>query len=261
MNVYPRALIFCLFTVFSTISLSSCWGDLIVLSDDFDGGQSTLGGVSAVLSGVTTTESVQNYSGIGTGSNVFSGDFLRNRTGGVPTTGTAGAFTTLTLTNLPVHDSVSIEFLLATIDSWDGVDGAFGVTGDYFNVRVDGQEVFEATFAQLSGNSANAYQAQPGGELSTGSNLFGLSFSSDGAYDMSLESALKDIAHTSSTLVIDFYADGPGWQGEQSLNIGEDESWAIDNLQVSINAVPEPSSAGLMLLAVGGLVLRSRRRV
>lgn len=260
MNFYLRTLALSSFAIVSLFSASTCLGDLIVMADDFDGGQTTLGGVTAALSGVATTESVQNYAGIGTGANVFGGNFLRNRTGGVPSTGTAGAFTTLTLTNLPTHQSIDIGFLLGTIDSWDGVDGASGATGDYFNVRVDGLEVFEATFAQLSGSAANAYQAQPGGELSTGSNLFGLAFSNDGAYDMGFESALSNITHTSSTLVIDFYADGPGWQGEQSLNIGEDESWAIDNLQVSINAVPEPSSVGLLALAVGGFILRHRRR-
>ena len=40
-------------------------------------------------------------------------------------------------------------------------------------------------------------------------------------------SKLKGIAHTSDTLTIDFFASGSGWQG------GNDESWAIDNLQVT----------------------------
>jgi hypothetical protein len=43
---------------------------------DFDGG------APVVFTGVTTTESVQGYAGVGTGENVFAGRFLRNTTGG-----------------------------------------------------------------------------------------------------------------------------------------------------------------------------------
>ena len=59
---------------------------IVVFSDDFDGNQLFSSGVTGGLSGVTTTTSVQGYSGIGTGSNMFSGKFLRNATGslGVP---------------------------------------------------------------------------------------------------------------------------------------------------------------------------------
>ena len=261
MNFYLRTFVLSSFAIVSLAAASSCMGDLVVMTDDFDGGQSTVGGVTASLSGVhddgIRPELLGNWYG---GERVCWRFLYETEPAEFQSTGTAGAYTTLTLTNLPTHDSISLGFLLGTIDSWDGIDGASGVTGDYFNVRVDGQEVFEASFAQLSGSAANAYQAQPGGELSTGSNLFGLAFSSDGAYDMNFETALSNIAHTASTLVIDFYADGPGWQGEQSLNIGEDESWAIDNLQVSVNAVPEPSSFGLMGLLIGGLILRNRKR-
>ena len=235
--------------------------DTVIFFDDFDGGQITMNGVVSNLSGITSTESVQNYAGIGSGNNQFAGNFLRNITGGIPTTGTAGAKTTFTFTNLPTHDSINLSFLLATIDSWDGVDGLNVATGDYFNVHVDGIEVFEATFAQASGTQNNAYQAPQGGQLSSGSDLFAIDFLNDGAYDMSKESALTGIAHTSTTLVIDIFADGPGWQGEQQFSsVGLDESWAIDNFQVSLNAVPEPT-AGLFLLVSTIAIGLTRRRI
>ena len=237
----------------------------MVFSDDFDGGQAVLGGVGAALSGVTTTEPVQSYAGLGSSGNQFGGDFLYNQTGGLPTIGTSGMLTTLTLTNLPAHNSIDLDFLLATINSWDGIDGANGVTGDYFNVRVDGVEIFEATFAQQSGTPANAYQAPSGGQLDPGSNLWRRSVNiADGAYDMGLDPILSNIAHSSSTLVIDFFADGPGWQGERDFLsiVGEpDEAWAIDNLRVSIHMVPEPSSFLLSLgLVIAGLAQNTRRR-
>jgi hypothetical protein len=64
------------------------------------------------------------------GSNVFAGQFISNTTGGNEggnPTGTPGQPTTLTLTNLPPHDSIDLNFLLAIIDSWDGSnpDAAF----------------------------------------------------------------------------------------------------------------------------------------
>ena len=253
----------CLLLLVGLLPTAAARADFVVFSDDFDGGQSSSFGVNGSLSGVTTTESVQGYAGLGNGSNQFGGDFLRNATGGLPNIGDSGALTTLTLTNLPTHTSISLRFLLATIDSWDGVDGKpIIATGDYFNVRVDGVEVFEASFAQLSGTRAAAYQAPVGGELSHSTDLFGF-FSNDGAYDMGLESALSNIAHTSSTLTIDFFADGPGWQGGRDFSSGiqqSDESWAIDNLSVSLNAIPEPS-AGLLMLAGMALIpaLRLRR--
>jgi len=50
---------------------------------------------------------------------------------------------------------------------------------------------------------------------------------------MGNDPTFQNINHTSSSVTIDFYASGNGWQG------GNDESWAIDNVQVCINA-PEP---------------------
>ena len=256
-NSFVKRLVISLSAVL-LVSFSSVEASQIVFEDDFDGNQTMASGVVGNLTGITTTESVQNYAGIGNGSNQFGGNFLRNITGGIPSVGTAGAVTTLELSNLPPHTSISLDFLLATIDSWDGIDGLAGATGDYFNVHVDGTEVFEATFAQLSGNAANAYQAPSGGELSVGIDLFGIAFINDGAYDMGLEPALSNIPHTSSTLVIDFFADGPGWQGERAFaSQGLDESWAIENLRVTV--VPEPASLQLILIAVGALVTRFYR--
>jgi len=54
---------------------------------------------------------------------------------------------------------------------------------------------------------------------------------------MGLDPLFTNIAHTADTLTVDFFASGPGWSG------GGDESWAIENVSVSLNGtVPEPAS-------------------
>jgi hypothetical protein len=81
----------------------------------------------------------------------------------------------------------------------------------------------------------------------------------DRAYDMGLDPRLF-FAHTAATLTVQFFANGPGWQG------GIDESWGIDNLEIilivpevegTITSVPEPGT----LLLVGGALLAGARRL
>src|SRR5262245_52132950 len=63
---------------------------------------------------VATVESVQGFAGLGPQGRRFAGSFLRYAAASIQPT-------TLTLHNLPPHTSVDIEFLLAIIDSCDGV--------------------------------------------------------------------------------------------------------------------------------------------
>jgi len=58
---------------------------------------------------------------------------------------------------------------------------------------------------------------------------------------MYVEPAFANIGHTSGTLVISWFADGAGWQG------GNDESWAIDNVQIEL--VTEPVTVAPTLWA------------
>ena len=166
---------------------------------------------------------VQSYQGLGPTGNQFNSNFLKSSTSA-----------TLTLTDLPTHDEIDIGFLLAIIDSWNGG------TSDYFNVLVDGVSVFRESFHynDLAGQS---YQAPQGGLLSFGSQL-GFSSWSDAAYDMNVEPKLKGIQHSASSLTIQWLANGSGWQG------GSDESWAIDNLKITLYqyalAIPDNLTAG-----------------
>ncbi len=203
-------------------------------SDNFDGGQTVIAGATAAFSGITTTESAQMYAGLGPGGNQFGGNFLRNIDGGVPTATppVLPAPTTLTLTGLPAHDSIDINFLLAIIETWEGTTGG----PDNFNVAVDGTTVFTAGFDNVNLN--DDYVPPPGVLIQHNMNdLFDVGSGTavnDAAYNMGLDPTFDFIPHTAATLTIDFFGDG-------SYAGGADESWAIDNIEVTLNITLPPS--------------------
>ena len=192
------------------------------------------GGLPPEISGAGSVVSTEGYPGFEPG--VLT-KFYQNAS-----TGNPAASTVLTLTGLPVHTYLDVMFLLAVIDSWDGtapIDGP-----DAFNVKVDGSTVFSGTYTNFAG-----------GEAYNGTRLFfnqAAGFNpayGDSAYSL----AITNIAHTASTATIEFFADGAGWTG------GEDESWAIDNLDVYTGA-PEPGSLLLLVSGAGALLLRRFRK-
>lgn len=172
-----------------------------------------------------TIESVQGYLGLGTPGNQFAGSFLRYTNLGI-------VETKLTLYNLPPHDHVTVSFLLAIIDSWDGTE--------LFKVSVDGVELFSHWF-QIATGDASSYVAPPGGLLSSGTNL-GFTNSSyhgrDRAYDMSVEPALISIPHTADSLVIVWHLGAVSGGAAQNWQGGGDESWALENLRVEVTGAP-----------------------
>lgn len=193
----------------------------------------TLNGVPVALSG-----------GLGASGNQFGGNFLR----------TIPANTiTLTLNNLPQHDSLSLAFLFAAIDSLDGT-GSFP-SGDFFVVSVDGVEIFNESFANALPTQVQSYVPPPGVTLARHVDL-GCSgpggFFTDSAYDMGADPVFSNIPHTASSVTITFLMQGPG---NQSL---DDESWAIDNLRVSVNSVPEPAALAMLGAAAAALFVRRR---
>jgi hypothetical protein len=197
-------------------------------------------GVPSEFSGVTATEGVQGYAGLGTGLSVFGGDFLRNDN-------VSAAKTTLTLSGLPPHTSISLGFLLAIIDSWDGTPCHAGP--DSFNVTVDGVSIFSWVFDNSNGNCGSQTYVPPvdvelAREIQLGFTSENI-YHRDSAYDMGLDPTFQNIPHTSSTLTIEWFASGPLWQG------GTDESWAIDNVVVLVdNVAPTADAGGPYLVAV-----------
>lgn len=199
-----------------------------LLSTDFNSS------MPSEFSGSGSLVDIQGYAGVG----AFSGNFLQNDA--------IGSSSMFTFTGLASHTTVSVGFLLAVLDSWDSDNGS--PSPDYFGVRVDGNLVFQATFANAGGSNTYAGNDIGGGLVQRG---FNTSWA-DRAYDMNTEALLQNIAHTSSTLQVEFVGFGNGYQG------GTDESWAIDNLTVTSDAVPEPAS--MFVLAAGLGLLAKRRR-
>lgn len=206
-----------------------------VYFNDFDGTLIVAPGVSDTLGGVTTLEPVQGYDGLGVGGNVFAGNFLRNITGGHSSSGggigTPGSPTTLHLSGLPPHTSIDLNFLLAIIDSWDGSEpgGCTICHPDILTVTVDGNIIFSESF----GFNGPSFVPSPGVLLTEYTPLgFNPTFD-DSAYDMGLYPAFDEIPHTASDLTIEWTASGAGWQG------GDDESWAIDNLEIILKRTVE----------------------
>jgi hypothetical protein len=189
----------------------------VVFSNNFD---STV--PPQVSAGVAAITPVQFFAGLGPSGYQFGGSFLRSPTGNTVTINLAG---------LPTHSTLSIAFLFAAIDSLDGT-GTFP-EGDFLNVKVDGVSIFRESFANATPTQDQTYVAPPGGVLERRVDL-GFSgpgsFYTDSAYNMAIDPRFQNIPHTASSATITFVMEGPGIQ---DLN---DESWAMDNLRISVNA-------------------------
>jgi len=194
-------------------------GSTIVFSTDFNNG------LPPQFSGVTNLENEQGYVGYGTGTNVFSGAFLRNSS--IPPSPTI-----LTLDNLPAHTSIDLHFLLAIIDSWDGSGPGTCCGPDKLTIKIDGQSILSAIFDNAWGNGSQNYFPPRSAVLARTVELGFRDIDGhdqDSAYDIGKDPKFSNIPHTSSTLTVEWYASGENWQG------GDDESWAIDNLVVILN--------------------------
>jgi PEP-CTERM motif len=212
-----------------------------VFFTDFDGSLP-----AAVNPGTASLTSVSGFAGYGPVGNQFGGNFLRSATGNI---------VTLSLSGLQAHSAISVGFLFAAIDSLDGT-GTFP-QGDYFKVSLDGVPLFRESFANATLSQIQSYVAPSGVELARHVDMgFGGpgSYYTDSAYNLGADATFANIAHTAPTAVFTFQIEGVG---NQTL---DDESWAMDNLRVSVTAVPEPESYALMVAGLGMIGLASRRR-
>jgi len=192
-------------------------GSTTVFSTGFESGLPAEFGGGGVLQGT------QGFSAHG-----FDDNFLRNLSTGNPAFPPTG----LNLSGLQCHTSVDVLFSFAQIDSWDGT--ATSVAPDFFNVVVDQNGVYLETFDTFD-ESDQTGPTDPPAQLSWGTNLgFSGSFA-DAAYDLSNESGLLNIPHSSVSIDIQWFASGAGWQG------GTDESWAIDNVEIILNGLDDPA--------------------
>jgi hypothetical protein len=168
--------------------------------------------------GAAQLEGMQGFAGLGPTGNQFGGTFLRSPT---------GTPVTITLTNLPAHNAIDLDFLFAAIDSLDGTGTFPG--GDFLAVTIDGNVHFRESFANASPSQIQSYVAPAGVELARFQDL---GFSGPGSYYTAVRTgsaatcASRRSANSASTLTITLQIEGPGIQP-----LG-DESWAIDNLTI-----------------------------
>lgn len=203
--------------------LSTAAAQTVVFDTDFTSLPAAIAPAAAQL------EPVQGFAGLGPAGRQFGGTFLRSPTGNP---------VTLTLSGLPPHNALRLDFLFAAIDSLDGT-GAFP-SGDFLAIRIDGNTFFRESFANALPSQVQSYVPPPGVELARHQDLGFTgpgSFYTDSAYWLGGDPAFQQIGHSASTLSITWEIEGPGIQP-----LG-DESWAIDGLTVSVFTVAEPGSA------------------
>jgi hypothetical protein len=155
---------------------------------------------------------------------------------------------TLTVTDLPTHTQVTVEFDLYVIRSWDGNQtqisesfsaeeqriragavtfspelAAVRIGPDFFRVQSDGVTLLDATFSNWAGGTQNYptenVAAQTGAAAINSLGYFFQGMPMDAVYRIRLT-----FAHSDPTVVLDFTG--------SSLQSIEDESWGIDNVRV-----------------------------
>lgn len=168
--------------------------------------------------------------------------------------------TELSLTGLPYPGTATVAFDLYVIGTWDGNAPMPEAGPDIWSFGVGATKLIETTFGQWYGFSNDYGQAYPG-EYPTGVYPFRSGASSinslgyTGSYWDSSGDSIYSLSFTfpygTNDLALNF-------SGNLS-DVAPNENWGIDNIQVSVSPVPEPST---MLLLGAGLLggVRLRRR-
>lgn len=231
------------------LSTTSAHAATLVYTNNFDaGGYFLAAGVSDSFGGLTQGAPETAVVNAAVNATGWAGNYWANRTGGSPL-GTPSNVSVLELTNLPVHTTVSLDFLLGFLNTWDSVNG--GPAPDLLDVTVNGVPLLSGLTTDVASGSVENYG--PGTELFDTTVL-----GSNGSGALAAFNLI--FPHTSSTLSIGFGAGGAGWQG------GQDEAFGLDAFRITLDAtdsgVPEPSTWALMLMGFGAIggAMRFRRR-
>ena len=191
----------------------------LLYSNDFDALPTLAPGVTA--SGFTNggLETANTF-----GS--WTGNSFANRSLGNP-----AASSMLSLLNLPAHSSISINFILGFLESWDSTNGS--VTPDYLKIEIDGTPIlYDLTYNNATGSIVNA---GGGTILAQYIQANGNPVYSDTLIDMATSPALLSIPHSASSLSLAINTYGAGWQG------GLDEAWGLDALSITYEPTGQPS--------------------
>ena len=165
--------------------------------------------------------------------------------------------TTLTLDGLAAHNSVTISFDLYVIRSWDGNSYSYGP--DIWGINIGNGPVTLSNFTTTFSNWSNSPQSFPNAIFSgshpaqTGAvavNTLGYG-TTDGWGDATYHFSFT-VNHSDAKFQTTFW--GAGQQGT------DDEGWGIDNVKVSVTAVPEPETYALFLAGLGVMGAVARRR-
>ena len=136
---------------------------------------------------------------------------------------------TLTLTNLPEHDTLELEFDLLILKSWDGNSPIYGT--DRWRLEADGAELLYTSFSnnpktEREGSNQNyplPRSAPQAGAVST--NTLGYKFFGDSIYHLKFT-----FPHEGSRLRLDF--NSSLFEGKGTA----DESWGLDNVRLATAA-------------------------
>lgn len=155
---------------------------------------------------------------------------------------------TLTVNFNAAGGASALSFDLFGAQSVDGFGNGYD---DLFSVALNGVTVFEGYF-NLGG----------GGSDSVITNTLGWAWSAvtSGPWTggTATVSGFANLLAGANTFSVTFAAVGPYNGGNQGTG---DESWALNNLDVSsVSPVPLPAAAPLLMAAIGGLGFASRRR-
>ena len=215
--------------------------NVVLYSNDFDGGVTNASGTSTSITGGTGTQRGQTGGIVSTQGlsafSDFSGDFWR-----VTQRDDVLQFT---ITGISAHQDASVCFSLAMLDSWDGTSSTYG--SDIINFAVfDGA----TQVAGISEPYAGANAPSAGVEsIIVQDQQLGFNYSEPWWHEDAYRMCFDNIPHTGSDLTLQFWASsggsGTGFQG------GSDESFGIDNLVVTAT-IPEPAAgiAGLVLVVL-----------
>lgn len=214
---------------------------LTAYTNNFDDPVTVADGVTATLTGWDYAVDIEaNSYGAWDGKRLFN-------------FGSAGTASVFTLSNLPTHTGISASFILGFLGSWDSSNGSAGLAPDYLDIFIDGTQVAQLTYNNVSGT---VKQIGGGTLLAEYDPSFAGPNFPQTVVDMSTASFLT-FGHTASTFTLSIAASGAGFTG------GSDEEWGLDGLRVDLTgtAVPEPSTWALLIAGFGlaGASLRRRR--